>query len=68
MFDSDSVMTNNFVITSVANSLKKIHRIANILNEFTSKYDENTDDYFAMLFQKYTASSFKKIYHPDRIQ
>ena len=50
MFGSESVMTCNYAITSVANTLNKIYLITNILNEFTSTYYDDNNDSFTIYF------------------
>ena len=64
MFDSYYVMICINAIISVENTPKKIYLSVTILNEFTSTYYDDKNDYFEMLFQKYTASAVKNIYHP----
>ena len=61
MFGSDSIMNWNCAIPYVPNTLKKIYLSKTILNEFTSTYSYDNNDYFEMLFQQYTDFSDKKI-------
>ena len=68
MFEIDYVMNWNNAITSVANNPNKRDLSKNLLNEFTSTYYDDKNDYFAMLFQNYTASSINNIYNPDPIE
>ena len=46
MFDSDYVMTSNYSITYVANTIKKIYLGTTILNEFAYTYYDNKNDSF----------------------
>ena len=46
IFDTDSVMRFSITITSVANILKNIYISVTVLNEFTSKYDDDENDTF----------------------
>ena len=62
--DSDSIKIFSTAITSVANTLEKIYLGGDLLNEFTSEYNNNKNDNFGLLFQKYTASAIDNIYHP----
>ena len=64
MLNSDPIITYNAKITSVANTLKKIHLSTIILNELTSTCYDDKDDCFSFLFQQYTAISVKNIDHP----
>ena len=61
MFDNQSVMSYNNEISSVVNTPKKIYLSTTILNEFTSTYSYDNNDYFEMLFQQYTDFSDKTI-------
>ena len=47
IFDIDSVITYNFPIPSVANTLKKIHLSTTLLNEFIFTYYDDTYYYFS---------------------
>ena len=68
MFDSYYVMICSNEIISVENTPKKIYPSVTILNEFTSTYYDDKNDYFEMLFQNYAASDVNKIYHPSIIE
>ena len=61
-------MTYNMEITSVANTLKKIHLSKTIFNEFTSAYHDNKNDGFGFLLKHSTVTSVKKIDHTALIE
>ena len=58
MFVSDYVMTWNYAIPSVENTKKKIYPSTTLLNQFTSTYYDDKDDYFSIFSQQYTDGSF----------
>ena len=68
MLDSDYLMIRSTVITSVTNTTKNIYLSATILNELNSTYYDDKNDPFEILFQQYTASAVKNIYHPAIIE
>ena len=68
MFDSDSVINRNFEITTVGNTLKKIHISTTLLNESTSISYDNIYGCFAVLLQKYATYSGNNINHLTFIQ
>ena len=68
IYDSDSSITCNTEILSVADTLKKDHLGSNTFNEFTSKFNDDKDYGFRMLFKQYTMNYFNNINHPALIQ
>ena len=68
MIDSDAMMICSTAITSAENTLKNIYLSGTVLNEFMSAYYDDNNDSFEMLFQQYTASAVKKLYHPDIVE
>ena len=51
MFDIDSTITCNYAIPSVANTLNKIYLSTTLLNEFTSTYYNDKNDYLKYCFK-----------------
>ena len=68
MYDSDSVITWNTSITSVAYTLKKIHFSSTIFNWFTCAYYDDKYYGFGMLLKKYTDNFVNNINIPALIQ
>ena len=50
-FDGDYVITRNAKIPSVANAMKNIYLITTLLNEFTSTYYNDKNDYLKYCFK-----------------
>ena len=56
MYYSDSLITFNTEITSIANTMNKIHLSSTVYNKFTSTYYDNKYDGIGMLFKQYTVN------------
>ena len=66
-FDSDDIMSYSTTILYVENTVKNFF-CGIISDEITStSYDDNNDS-FKILFQYYTASGVKNIYHPSIVE
>ena len=63
MFDIDYLMSFSTAIPYIDNNLKKIYISGTLLNESTSRYYDDNNDSFEMLFQQYASSAVKNIYH-----
>ena len=63
MYDSDSIMICCIPIPSVENNPKNICLGGTIWDELKPEYYNDKNDYFGILFQKYTASAVDNIYH-----
>ena len=57
MFDIDYIMSWSTAIPSVENKPKKIYPGGTLLDGFTSKYYDDNNDNFELLFQQYTTSA-----------
>ena len=64
MYDSDYIISCSNPIPSVENNLKNIYLGGPIWDGFTSKYYNDKNGEFGMLFQQYIASAVNNIYHP----
>ena len=63
--DSDYIMSCSTAITSVENTPKKIYLGGHLWDEFKSEYNNNKNDTFGLLFQKYAYGAVEKIIiHP----
>ena len=67
MYKSDYIMIFFTPITSVTNTPKNIYLGGTIWDGFTSKYYNENNDSFGLLFQKFIASAVDKIYHPPTL-
>ena len=54
-------------MSSVENTPKKIYFGGSLWDEFTSKYYNEKNDAFGILFQQYTAGAADKIYNPSNV-
>ena len=67
MYECGLIMRCCTLIPPVANTLDMIYIFGPLWDEFIYEYYNENNDYFGLLFQKYTSSAVDSIYHKSTV-